>query len=152
MNQREEWRTVDYSSCAFVKRPPEGGHEQNTFKCNHTQDYWEKYVFKKDVLLRNDICVSLKKNLPNIKTHYVLTSWNNEIPWLCLWSSSCRFLKCSCLADWRHMVMSSVQASILLLPFKIWCFFVFFLLMSYGEVALAREDDDAGPVIQSGMS
>lgn len=45
----------------------------------------------------------------------VLTSWKRAMPWFWLWSSSCCFLQCSCLGDWRHMVISSVQANILLL-------------------------------------
>ena len=44
----------------------------------------------------------------------VLTSWKIEIPWF--WFFCCSSLSClwwSCLADWRHIVIISVQASIL---------------------------------------
>lgn len=44
----------------------------------------------------------------------VLTSWTREKPWLWLRSSSCCLLRCSCLADCRHIVIISVQANILI--------------------------------------
>lgn len=62
------------------------------------------------------------------KMHYwgwfVLTSWKREMAWFWLCPSSCCFLKCSCFADWRHMVIISAQANILLLSISLSFFFL----------------------------
>lgn len=112
-------------------------------------------MFIKDGLIRN---VRDLKPLNGHKNCSVLTSWTREKPWFWLWSSSCCFLRCSCLADWRHMVIISVQASILLLLMR---FLPLFqrkkndpvpVFLFWGAVVLVRVywgDDGVGPVISS---
>uniref|UniRef100_A0AAV2M0P4 Uncharacterized protein n=1 Tax=Knipowitschia caucasica TaxID=637954 RepID=A0AAV2M0P4_KNICA len=69
------------------------------------------------------------------------------MPWLWLWSSCC-FRKCSCLADWRHMVIISAHASIVCLfgfffPGVILCMWMrSSVLVSAGWTSREKEDEE----------